>query len=241
MATNRAYTWFIVTYATGDEYKPLLNTAKHWALAYHDQDFIVQDDGTKTPKEPHTHIIVTFDRAYSLKQVREMVESKSNTLAQACNTKDKQGREVVRGMFKYLCHEEENPETKYIYDKSRRRTDDDAYWQKRIGEELTTMQGGDFFLDDLLADDFSCVNMAKKYGRDFMKNYGRYCEFRREARWEMKLQDAQDQITELISVFKEYGIPIEDLPKVKIKFTEYIKQNYLKEKKSYVNTYYRKL
>lgn len=241
MANARAYTWFCVTYAKPKEYQALLNKAKHWAYAHHDQDFIIEDDGNMKPKEPHTHIIVTFEQKQSFEQIRALVESEQNTLAQPCNTKDGQGRECVRGMFKYLIHEGEDPNIKYIYDKSRRKTDDDAYWQKRIGEDLQSLCVGDDFLDDLISQDFSVLAMGKKYGRDFMKNYARYVDYRNACLWELKREEAMREINELIATFKEYGIPLEDFHQVKIKFKDYIKQNYTKEKKTYADSYHRKL
>lgn len=240
MNNVRAYTWFCVTYAKPNEYQPLLDKASHWALAHHDKDFIIADNGDIKPKAPHTHIIVTFTDKQSFNQVKSLVKSEQNTLAQPCNTKDGQGRDCVRGMFKYLTHEGEDPAIKYIYDKTHRRTDDDAYWQKRIGEDLQSLCHGDNFLDDLIADDFSVLAMGRKYGRDFMKNYGRYCDYRRECLWELKRDEAMREMNELIATFKEYGIPLEDFHQVKIKFQDYIKQNYTKEKKSYADTYYRK-
>lgn len=223
MADKRAYTWGIVTYATESEFSPLLQASKHWAYATHDKDFIVDDTGEIKPKETHTHIIVTFEQFKSFKQVRELVQSEQNTLAQPITNKDRNGADSVRGLFKYLIHEDEDPTIKYIYDKAHRHTDDDAYWERRIGKELEDLSDKDSFFEDLTSEDFSVAYMGRKYGRDFMKNYGRYLEYRRAVERERAEERAQESFDEVLAVFKELEIPVEEMPTIHKQFINYVR------------------
>lgn len=181
MSTLRAYTWGVVSYASLDEIQPLLDKAKHWAYCVHDKDTIIDDTGKRVPKETHTHIIVTFEDEQSQKQVRSMVNSNQNTLAQPLkNTirRTNMNGESVRGLWKYLIHEDQDPEEKYLYDTWERKCDDLEYWQHRCKEEADAFAKDDSFFEDLTSSEFSVEAMGRKYGRDFMKNINHYLAYR---------------------------------------------------------------
>lgn len=198
MENKRAYTWCVVTYAPYKEFEPLLDSAKHWAFCLHDQDFVILDDSTKKEKEPHTHIIVTFDREKSFKQVREMIVSDQNTLAQPIRNKDRYSKDSVRGAWRYLIHEGEDETQKHLYEESKRICDDLQYWEHRVKEELDTFSKEDTFFEDLTStENFSITYMGRKYGRDFIKNMEAYLKFRNTASIETKYEEAQKKCNKI--------------------------------------------
>lgn len=203
--SERKYTWAIVTYASREEFQPLLDKARHWAYCLHDKDFVTNDTGARVPKEPHTHIIATFEQNVSLSTVRGMVDSKQNTLAQEART------DSIRGLWKYLIHEGENELEKHLYDESERICDDPEYWKRRAKDDLLQMVSQEQFYEDLLADDMSICEMGRKYGRDFIKNLDRYMNYRYKAKIERGYQERYSMLDGLINHCIELDIPVDDL------------------------------
>lgn len=194
--TERAYTWGVVTYATPEEFQPLLDSAKNWCYTLHDKDWVVDDTGERKPKEPHYHIILSFENEQSFKQVRERVVSAQNTLAQRLKNQSC-GKESVRGLYDYLTHRNENPEEKYIYDDSIRVSNDIAYWEHRCRKELAMLNTQDSFYEDLLSDDFDIALMGRKYGRDFIRNMKNYCAYRNAVLQERRIKREKELWQEL--------------------------------------------
>lgn len=161
MATERHYTHSIVSYADIDEIHRLLDQARAWAYIKHDRD-----DGKAT----HYHIIATFAQEKSFKWVREQVVSNQNTFTEAVKGE-------VSDIIDYFTHK--GLMDKFQYEQSDIIYSDKTYWERRIGNcETEKEDKNEAFLNDLLATSFSVEEMARKYGRDFIKNFRQYHFFR---------------------------------------------------------------
>lgn len=202
---ERKYTWAIVTYASREEFTPLLDRANHWAFCYHDKDWKVDDEGKRVPKEPHTHILATFKENLSFESVRRLIDSEQNTLAQ--KARNEEGS--IYALYRYLIHADESPLEKNIYDDSDRIVDDKSYWLKRCNERVLGASHETFF-EDLLSDDFSIRDMGRKYGRDFIKNLSSYMDYRRR----VLIQDQYDACEGLRGLLErcvEMNIPVDEV------------------------------
>lgn len=163
--TERHYTHSIVSYASEKEIRRLLDQAKAWAYIKHDKD--TEESGKL--RDTHFHIIATFDRAKSFKQVREMVDSKQNTFTEAIKGE-------IDDVLSYFTHK--GIAEKYHYDEADIVYSDRDYWKRRVNNGEDEESKNEAFMDDLLASDFSAEAMGRKYGRDFIKNYRSYKDFR---------------------------------------------------------------
>lgn len=209
MSTIRAYTWCVITYAKPKDFQRLLDSAMHWAYAYHDKDWRFSDEGEKIPKEPHYHVLLAFENEQSLKQLKERIDSTQNVFGQRLHNKA-QGKESVRGIWDYLTHRDEDPNEKFIYDESIRISDDLSYWEKRCQKELLSTATNDSFFEDLLSDDFNLKDMGRKYGRDFIKNHRSYLEYRRNTLQEQEYLHNKELWQELEQFCTENMISWED-------------------------------
>lgn len=159
MSCLRFYTHSIVTYNSLDCCFELFNQAKHFAYIIHDRD--------KT--DEHIHILATFSREKSFTAVRKMVIGEQNTFTQECRD--------VESLLDYFLHDNEPDKERYspesIY------YDDEVYWKKRVNDGEVNVDKNDMFVDDLMSPEMTVNFMARKYGRDFIKNYRSYLEFRK--------------------------------------------------------------
>lgn len=164
--TERRYSHSLVTYATEEEFAPILELAKHYAYIKHDKD--VNEDGT--PKETHYHILITFEREKSLAWIRKHIASDQNTLSQPIKS--------IGEAFEYLWHK--NDKSKAQYEKAEVITDSYKYWERYSEEDVETDDKNEMFVNDLMAEDYSPIKMAKKYGRDFIRYFKQYNDFREQ-------------------------------------------------------------
>lgn len=176
--SGRAYTWSLISYASNEELQRLFDSAKHWAYAYHDKD--TNEDGI--PKEPHTHIIVTFEQQKSIKSIQDIIASEQNTLGEC---RRKCGSTWIplniKSLFDYLIHE--GYPDKYQYDPEERVYDSTKYWGRFITDKTAFDSNSDFF-NDLTAPYKSIYElelfMAQKHGKDYIKNRVAYLSFRNQ-------------------------------------------------------------
>lgn len=159
--------WDIITYLQESEFQYALSKATHWAYIYHDCD--VNDNGEL--KEPHWHILLNFDNARSGNAVLKDFVGYQNTRAYNMDETSPIER------YEYLTHL--NDPDKYQYSSSRIVCDNPVYWEHFLPSVRDRTQAD--FIEDLLQDEeLDIVYMARKYGRDFIKNYKSYMEFRNE-------------------------------------------------------------
>lgn len=161
----RCYWHSLVVYSAPNTFKPLLDRATHWAYAYHDLD--KDDDGELKP--PHYHLLLHFKTACSVNSCIKYILSKQNVFGEECVS--------PHGAFEYLWHKN-NPE-KYQYDRSVVVTHNAVYWDRFLPDirDRTNID----FIEDLL-NGVDMVTMAKRYGRDYMKNYRAYEDFVEESK-----------------------------------------------------------
>lgn len=152
------YSWSLVTYAQPNEFERLLKSAKHWAWIYHDKD----------DKEPHYHIYVSFATKKSGNQLLSLIDGNSNTFYEGL-------KGTAQDLIIYFTHE--NQQNKYQYDNENIHYDNTGYWEKGEAKEAKE-DANEEFLNDLICQK-PRREMARKYGRDYMKNYRAYEEFAR--------------------------------------------------------------
>lgn len=156
MSKPRKYSFKCVSYASFEELTPLLEQAYHWAIILHDRDNDVDN---------HYHILVTFKQNKSFDSVRKLVQSSQNTLVQELDD--------WVGDFQYLTHK--NAPDKYQYLDEEVISDDIEFWLRKAKEYE---KGEDDFIFDLLDSNLTYREMAIKYGRDYMRNFRYYREFK---------------------------------------------------------------
>lgn len=190
------YAWGLITYATPDEFQPILERAEHWAYIYHDKDIWTESEIKQeikklgqakhtigAPKEAHYHIVCRFSTETSLSVIRKLQKGTSNVLG-----KKLKSITMCIKLEAYFTHNTEKARKvgKHIYDIGDLvQKENDDYWQKQLDKELEEQEksenqkaSNEDFLNDLLAENFSLREMAVKYGRDFIKNFDKYMRFR---------------------------------------------------------------
>lgn len=185
---KRFYSFSIVSYADLSELSVLLTSCRHYVYILHDKD--VNEDGSA--RSPHFHILCTFSQNKSFNAVASLVESSQNTFVQQLQD--------VGGAFAYLTHQ--NNLEKFQYNSDDLVSDDIDYWIDRIPDYEDKKNKNDEFVDDLLSDDFDVVAMARKYGRDFIKNISKYESFRFRVLKDMGKDFDNEKIHALVSQYK---------------------------------------
>lgn len=169
---KQSYSWCGIWYASEDALRKYLQEqCRNWAYMYHDKD--VKEDGTL--KDPHFHFVATYDQRKSFAQVcrtTTLYRGDQNVLVEMC-------RKGIACALEYLWHK--NDQGKFQYDQRKVVISSKEWFERYIrGNDESD---NDRFVDDLLAPSrtFSVVGMARKYGRDFMRNMRSYLEFRKVA------------------------------------------------------------
>lgn len=175
MKDIRAYSWDCITYMSEENAKRLCaEQCRNWAMIYHDRD--TKEDGTQ--KQPHRHLVVTFETKKSFASVCRLFAMYAEGQNSLCEpVKD------LGACLDYLTHK--NDPTKWQYDRKEVIISSTA-WFDKYTKTVDEETDNDRFVDDLLAPSttFSVVSMARKYGRDFMRNMRSYMEFRKVALFE---------------------------------------------------------
>lgn len=174
---------FLECYRPLDEVKLFCQSfCDYYAYILHDKD--TKEDGTL--KTPHVHVLCHFNE-------RPRFSSVKNTLANN-DTKDTTvlGQTVMSKhlAFQYLTHS--NDKSKYQYPLDEVVCNDYSFFQSSTQVELEAKN--DEFLDNLLT--LKPLEMARIYGRDYMKNFKQYNDFRNmllnEIEREAEIQEAHD-------------------------------------------------
>ena len=155
MYNKKSRNWFIVTYNKPEEFQNLLNTCKEWAYIYHDRD-----EG----KEPHYHILAVFENARYYTGVKKLIAGEQNSFLEPVKTS-------IQQCYRYLTHEEKND--KAIYDESEIVKSE---YFKGSDEKSTKGEEAIQMIDDIL-NGLSLRELARRYGKDFMKNASSYMNY----------------------------------------------------------------
>lgn len=153
--TQKAYRWSLVTYASPEEIQRVCEKALHYAYVLHDKD----------DNEPHRHVLLVFRSQRTLSAIRKDIASEQNTNGQKLRD--------LYAAFRYLTHEEQTD--KQLYDESIIVCDDVNYW-KNLKEDDGEDYETDHLLDDIITG-LSYRELARRYGRDFIKNHASYIDF----------------------------------------------------------------
>lgn len=153
--TQRAYRWSLVTYASIEEIQKVCERALHYAYILHDRDDC----------EPHRHVLLVFRSQRTLSAIRKDIASEQNTNGQKMRD--------ICAAYRYLTHEEKSD--KQLYQDSDIVCDDVSFWQN-LKEDDSEDYDTDHMLDDIICGK-SFRELARLYGRDFMKNHRSYTEF----------------------------------------------------------------
>lgn len=159
---KREVWWFVESYLQESEFQYALSKATHWAYIYHDKD----------DNEPHYHILLHYDNARSGNAVLRDFVGYQNSFIERCEN----GPQVC---YEYLTHL--NDPDKYQYNPDRIVSHNPIYWEHFLPSVRDRTQT-DFIEDLLSSNELDIVYMAKKYGRDFIKNYKAYMDFRHEVK-----------------------------------------------------------
>lgn len=151
----RARQYFIRTYLKPEEFEPILKAARNWAYILHDKD----------GGEPHYHIIAVFKNARTEDGIRAIIPDTQQTRIEVV-------KNGIEACYKYLTHED-NPE-KHHYSKDEIQSNGKKYFEEDKAEDETAEQ----IIDDILQG-LSLRELARRYGRDFMRNWKKYIEYAR--------------------------------------------------------------
>lgn len=162
-----------------EEYQQQSNLSK-WAYAYHNKDTRLDENGNIVPKEPHYHLLLAFAFDMTEKQVADSLDTffGQSSKVEVCDD--------LQGSYSYLIHK--NSPSKHQYDKSVRKTNDWRFWCRETQEKKNCkVDDTQQFIDDLLDGKKSIVEMARQYGRDYIKNMSKYTDFKRAVALENQL------------------------------------------------------
>ena len=185
MEKRRLYSWSLITYGTEEEIKRICNEAQHYAYIYH---------GAEEGKEPHYHILATFKTWKSLTSLKVILNNGQNILGQKLIDK--------LAAYRYLTHKD-NPE-KVQYNDEDIRSDNKTFWGEEEKEDTIQM------LEDII-NKVSYRDMARKYGKDFIKNFESYRYYAELMKFEEDRAAAQ--------IFEE--TPTETLTPTQIDFSDF--------------------
>lgn len=168
ISNKRSRNFSIVTYLTKEQMQSVLNAHSNQirAFAFIEHNCDIDENGL--PKERHIHCIIkTFHQSTTsgiCSWFRGFTDSKNmpvNTLAQIVFD--------ISGCFEYLTHNTEVAiaEGKYLYSDDEVITNNAELFKNTAFEEDNLSLA----LDDML-NGIPLVDIAKKYGRDFIIHYG---------------------------------------------------------------------
>lgn len=178
--TQRAYTWCLVAYDTiselSERIKELYDSCilSHYAYIIHDKDVYLESGKNDVseykkgdPRPSHIHFILVFKINVSLKKINELLNFPSDKNLFGEPTKNKSG------FADYLLHK--NTPQKYQYDTSEVVSDNYNYFCSKIGDSENNYIVN--LLNDLINQDVSFLELAKRYGRDLVINFRSYLSF----------------------------------------------------------------
>lgn len=176
--------FLIKSYRDPREIMRYANTAKscvvHWAIIKHDRDLVTKGKNKGQLAKPHYHFVIILqdpctENALKNRLLKAFKKSEINDetlFVSAC-----QEPYGLGGAYRYLVHEDDPKKTQYSYDEVD--SDDPDFWQKHKYSSDTAPSKQDTNCD-FISDLLTCSNleMAVRYGRDYIKNRLIYNDFR---------------------------------------------------------------
>lgn len=147
--------------------RELLNeTVLHYAYVFHDKD--MNDDNSL--KQPHYHIVITYVDAKTLPSRFKITRALDKIY---CKNTRVEAVENLRLSLRYLIHLDDKD--KYQYSLKDISFDSGSYLRYFEDNAINTTEE---ILEDILAEK-SLRYLVRKYGRDLVINYNKYCAFAR--------------------------------------------------------------
>lgn len=174
-----------VTYATIDQLKTVISShrdhVKDCIAILHDKD--TKEDGT--PKESHLHVLLSLVRSREISEITGWFKKCHDEKGQAVNTFGETVKST-ESAFEYLTHEGQDGKHQYANEDIIILQGSKEHWLSLNGildnakrkQQLKDEQAEE--VDQLIQD---CIDnlperaMAKKYGRDYIRNRRIYREF----------------------------------------------------------------
>lgn len=161
---QRFYSFKIVTYNSLEYVEAFSKLTSHYAYILHDKD--LKEDGTL--QSEHYHVLCTFTSNKSFESVRKLMGGPENTFVHAMTDKF--------GDYLYLTHK--NAPEKYQYPDDIIITNSQEFF---ISSTEKTISNDEFINDISPYSMLSKLDLARKYGRDYIKNSRTYHEFAKNA------------------------------------------------------------
>lgn len=161
--------WEIVNYELDktESLCELLKSECAYAYCHHDKD---------TDKKPHVHLLLVFS-----------FEKSGQSIFDMCETMFEQNVRIdpisnLQRAYDYLIHK--NDKDKYQYPRCERITNNARIFKGMGSTVKSTVKKDkkpsfDEMIDDIIDGKMSTLELARKYGRDYVKNMARYNDFRR--------------------------------------------------------------
>lgn len=170
MSDNKRYRNFcLMTYLNEQQIKTVLaghdRQLKAHAYITHDKD--KNENGEL--KQVHMHLLLALVNNTTCDAVRNWFKGFTDEKGQPINTLA-QPMHDISGSFEYLTHntEQAKAEGKYIYDDTSVKGGNIKYFQDTTLQEVDNLT---LALDDLM-NGIPLIEVAKRYGRDFIVHYG---------------------------------------------------------------------
>ena len=174
---ERARDWSLITYLPEETFLPILeNNIQKYAYILHDKDGV----------KPHWHIVTYTTNPRARNGIKELFPAEQTTLIERIKVSRKK-------VFEYLTHK--NEKDKHQYTAEEVKTNDAEFWEKDEAENKST----DSLIDDIIAG-VPFRELARRYGRDYIKNYTTYNHFasmvaaQEQKGWTFKYQEIQKNI-----------------------------------------------
>lgn len=151
----RSRTWFLVTY--NSDFSELLSSCVHWAWIYHDKDNV----------EPHYHILCVFKNARALNGIKTMIHGDQNTFGEIVKT-------TLKNCLDYMLHGETGDKHEYLPEELF--CDNSDFWESL--SDFSSDPSSDLIslIDDIISG-LPLRELARRYGRDFVRNFRTYISF----------------------------------------------------------------
>ncbi len=185
MSNQRSRNFCLITYHEKENIEYVLKNnpvVRHWCCILHDKD---KKEGSEELKEPHFHVLINLNNAMTERAVQKLFPSTQSTLSQIMRDKS--------NCFCYLTHED--VPDKHQYDEKDIMSDDLQWWKGLCegGEDNEKFLN---ILNDITSN-VPLREMARRYGRDIIINYGKYRDFANEMQRREQIEKRGKEIVEL--------------------------------------------
>lgn len=172
-------------YAPPEQWGSVLLEATHWAYILHDKD--TNADGT--PKTPHYHLLLVFENQRYRRAVRKLFDVPEEGENSTINFQ-KMGN--CSRAYDYLRHftAKAQEEGKHLYAPEEVQCDDVNFWEEHSAP--VTTPNFDFLAD---LERLNHRQMALQYGKDYIKNFKRYDEFKGTLEFEENRRKTAENLT----------------------------------------------